>query len=497
MRVRTTTAVHGPRAAFVALGLTLLLAAWIMATPPFAAPDEGSHYLRALTITNGQILGPKASYPQSPLLTPTQLAFLQHDTRAVTVPAVLSPTDVNCVNGARDLSGSCVEVTPNGNFPPIGYLLPAVALGVSHDTASAIWLSRLGAALPCVVFLILAVVFLWAGTAWSLLGLLTAVTPMVLFSSSIMNASGIQITGSLAFFATGVRITRAPAESTRWVWAAFAVSGAVTILAGPIGFAFALADLALLGALLGRDGLGDLRGRSAEKRVTALALASATVLWAIYTRIAGFHGTFGISPIGAGLRAGVGQLPPVLHDAVGTFGSLTVHLPLPAYWLWWLIVIGLVVGGFWLAESRDRVLLGAVVVLALLFPVLFYAWIDRHTGYGLQGREVLPVLLLIPLAAGEIVYRRRSVITGRRYGQPLLAGSIAVIAAFQAYAWWYNARAMAVGQGGILFYRNATWSPPLGWGPWIGAAAIGALALMTFALTEVRSPQRSSATRSP
>ena len=56
MRVRTTTAVHRPRAAFVALGLTLLLAAWIMATPPFAAPDEGSHYLRALTITNGSIV---------------------------------------------------------------------------------------------------------------------------------------------------------------------------------------------------------------------------------------------------------------------------------------------------------------------------------------------------------------------------------------------------------------------------------------------------------
>ena len=50
------------RAGLLMVGVTLLMTAWIAGTLPFDAPDEASHYQRALTIVNGAILGPKIPY---------------------------------------------------------------------------------------------------------------------------------------------------------------------------------------------------------------------------------------------------------------------------------------------------------------------------------------------------------------------------------------------------------------------------------------------------
>ena len=133
------------RVVLLMLGVALLLAAWVASTRPFDAPDEASHYQRALTITHGQILGPKVDYPNVPM-TPAQQAFIDHDTRAVLMPARLSPPDVVCMDGKPDIRGSCLEADPDGNFPPLPYLLPAAALAVSHDATTGLWLTRLASA---------------------------------------------------------------------------------------------------------------------------------------------------------------------------------------------------------------------------------------------------------------------------------------------------------------------------------------------------------------
>ena len=221
------------------MGLALLLAAWVVATQPWQAPDEASHYQRAMSIANGRILGPKLDYTTAPG-TPTQLRFIDHDTRGVLMPARLSPPNVVCMNGKPDVTGSCLEEDPNGNFPPLVYFLPAAALSVSHDASTAIWLARvvIGASLAS-PFCCSALALLWDGTGWSILGLFAAITPMVLFTSSIMNSSGPQIASCVAFTAAILRITRSPRLTPRWVWVAFVVAGAVTILAGPIGLEFA------------------------------------------------------------------------------------------------------------------------------------------------------------------------------------------------------------------------------------------------------------------
>lgn len=465
------------------IGFTLLGAAWVVGTQPFGGPDESSHYLRALSIVNGKLIGPKAAYPGD--LNLQAQAFINHDTTAVLVPAELSPYGISCGTGQPDTT-VCLEPDPNGNFPPLPYLLPAVAMSGQQLATPALWRARVAAVIPALAFLLLAVALLWAGTAWSLLGLLAAATPMVMFVASVLNPSGLQITSCLAFAASALRIARAPTATPRWVWAAFAVSGAVAMLAGPIGLEFAVFELVVFALVLGRRGVRDLFLK-ADGRVlvgSGATLLAAAALSLVYTRAAGFSATVGFTPFMGALRQGVDQLPGVLRDAVGTFGALNVPLPPAAHWIWWLFVVGLIAAAMWLGSRRERWLVAIVTLLGLAFPVLFYAWVDRFSGFGLQGREVLPVLMMIPLVAGEVVYRHRDRIAPLPSARLALVSAIAFVAAFQGYAWWYDASHVTNAPGSIDFFRHVDWIAPMGWQFWIAVAALGTAALLAFATTE-------------
>ena len=90
-------------------------------------------------------------------------------------------------------------------------------------------------------------------------------------------------------------------------------------------------------------------------------------------------------------------------------------------------------------------------------------------GFGAQGRHVLPVLVLVPLWAGEILRRRPEGLAW------LLPAAGVLWAAGQAVAWLANARRAAVGtDGSWWFFGAAEWSPPGGWWVWAVLAAAGA-----------------------
>ena len=462
-------------------GFVLLLMAWVVSTQPFEAPDEASHFLRALGIANGQLLGIKVPY-FNPTLPRAQNRFLSYDTTLVWVPANLRPGSIPCYDPA-DVP-PCWAASPNGNFPPLPYLLPALALKGSHDVLTALWLTRAASALPSLLLILLAFSVLWDGTAISVLGPLAAITPMVLFSSSIMNSSGPGITSSLALGAAVLRIARDPARTPAWVFTALAVAGFVAILSSPIGPAFAAAFLLLGALLLGRRGIQQLW--SGRRRVAGLAgatLAVAVFLALLWRHFAGIApGLFGISPLFRNLRLGVDQLPGVFRDWLGTFGLEKVPLPHVAYRIGWIFEFGLVAAAMCLARARDRVVLAVVTVVAIASLVLFWAWSDRLTGFPLQGREVLPILAMIPMTAGEVIYRSRHRLLDTRAGHVSVAAAVVAIALFQGYAWWINASAMAGAPGTVLFSNHATWLPPLGWAPWIALTLLAMLALVWFAL---------------
>jgi hypothetical protein len=263
--------------------------------------------------------------------------------------------------------------------------------------------------------------------------------------------------------------------------------GAVVILSWQLGPFFVAADLILVGGWMGRDRWrAAVSGHPRAVGAVGIALAGALAVYVLYGVAAhAFHSTFGFAPLAGGLRAGVDQLGVTLRQAVGAFGVfLQVNIPPVLYLGWWALVIGACAVALFTAEPRDRTVLSLAIGAAIAFPIVFYAWVQRHTGFGMQGRYALPVLAVIPMLGGEVAERARR--PASTHGASLLVGvAIAVVAVAQLAAWWINARQTAGAPNAHWFLSHAVWSPPLAWWPWTLLVLLGTGALLGAAVTHI------------
>lgn len=210
------------------------------------------------------------------------------------------------------------------------------------------------------------------------------------------------------------------------------------------------------------------RGRA--PRVAAGALLLAVVLNRVWEQLYGSHASLDTSELHAGLVGGVHEWWSALTDLVGSFGYVEVKLPLVIPLVWFGLILALVANALLASGRRERILLAAVLGAGLLGPVVFFALIIRPTGFGLQGRHVLPLLVAVPLLAGELVSRHRKRV--RWLGLLAVATPIAV-GLMQALAWYVNAKRYAVGGSGPEWFAgSAAWNPPDGWWLWLGAVAL-------------------------
>jgi hypothetical protein len=178
------------------------------------------------------------------------------------------------------------------------------------------------------------------------------------------------------------------------------------------------------------------------------------------------HGPSAPLDLHGGAGEAVRQAARAVPQLVGRFGYLEWHLPawIPIVWL--AALAALIVTTL-MDSPRKRTLTGVLVATALL-PPAFWLLALRPTGFALQGRHLLPILVALPLLAAELLPR-----TPRRLA--LAAGAAVGVVQFAAFA--YDARRAATGTDGpLLFLGKAEWSPPGGWVIWLTLAALGALA---------------------
>jgi hypothetical protein len=182
---------------------------------------------------------------------------------------------------------------------------------------------------------------------------------------------------------------------------------------------------------------------------------------------------------------GLGALLRVLHETVGVFAALTVHMPQVAYVGWGLMVVALVLGAVVLGKRSSAVLIVALLAGGVVTTVVVEQ-IEKATGFGdVQGRYVLPLAVSIPIVAAEVVSRS---------GRPRAAVQRALVLAFaliaagvHVEAWYQNSRDFAVGKyGGKLFVRHPAWSPWGGWWPWVVVVGAAAAAMALFGLLGAR-----------
>ena len=252
------------------------------------------------------------------------------------------------------------------------------------------------------------------------------------------------------------------------------MSASVAILSWQLGPVYALLDLILLSLLIGTRSLAAfLRVNRRPMAIVASCLGSALALWIAYGAASGvMHSIIQVSV--SSIALGWGQMGAVLRDAV--YGPAEQHLPALANWAWWLFTAALVLWTAGCAKPRERLLLIATSLVALAFPIAFYAWAYRFSGFPLAARYVLPVFMIAPLLAGELLSRRAHPVPAR-LGRGVLIAVGGIIGAIQLMAWWRDARASSGSDHWFRFFDFAHWTPPAGWGFWIAVALVAAGAL--------------------
>jgi hypothetical protein len=112
------------------------------------------------------------------------------------------------------------------------------------------------------------------------------------------------------------------------------------------------------------------------------------------------------------------------------------------------------------------------------------------SGFGAQGRHLLPATVIVPLLAGHIVSGHSERLPRRFWAITMPVVGV-LVAGVQFAGWYYNSKRNAVGvRGSRWFFSDSQWSPPLGWYPWLSVAAVAVVLMITAVV-------RSSLTAAP
>ncbi|HVE91930.1 MAG TPA: DUF2142 domain-containing protein [Actinomycetota bacterium] len=489
MRRRRTVALLGA-------GYALLASAWVMATPPGAGPDEPAHYVKAAGAGEGDLRG---SLPPEDLPTGSErTSWLNRTSRRYEVPSRLSARNLPCI-GPDSAAVTCTSpearhargVSYVGTYQPWAYVLPGLAMRPASDAQAALRAGRAASAAVCLGLLVAAAALLWDPRTGglSLAGLVVCATPMVVFVLSQLSGSGLEVAGTLCLASALIHLSR-DGPASRWAWLAVGVGGAAAASTRSLGPLWVLLSLGGTAWAFGARRLWSAvraGGRTAAAALSAVVVACAAGIW--WEVSFQPHPQATLSGILRLIPRAWGQMPDAGRHAVGVFGSLDVWMGASAYIAWGLMLAILLGVALTIGSTRER---GAIILLASAvagIAMLLAAAVILPTGFRLQGRHVLPSLVLVPLIAGEVVSRAVSRASpshaslGHRTARTVVPFLAFAAAALHGVGWMTNTRYGFGDSSRWHPLRSALWAPPGGWLLWMSVAAAGCACFAAAAIT--------------
>ena len=398
----------------------LLAASWFVADPIGAAPDEPQHYLKTIALGRGDWFGSPSSYFLFNTGTPLAIATTKKLTRSYFMPAALAvPPAWLCMAEQRN-SARCVYQRPRypmssvaqpsyvARYQPYPYILPALLSKLATDRDTALMLARFGIALSAVPFLLAALLLLWDGSLLSELGLVVALTPMVMFTSVVLSPSGPEIAAAICVLACIIRMSQ-QRPLPQLFWAILMISGVMLAAARALGVLWIVLDVAVMIWLVGMPRLkSHLALYRRPALITLISIGGAmlaSVGWQLAVPAVGF-------PIPhfelTAFVDAVFNVPEVFAETIGIFGWQDTVMPRFCYALWGLISIGMLIAAMRRGTNRERKLVDALLLASGLLTVLLSVAVLIPSGYAMQGRYMLPFGVAVPMVAGEVVRRRRA-----------------------------------------------------------------------------------------
>lgn len=473
--------------AFAAVGA--ITAAWSLATPLMAAPDEPSHAIAAAAAVRGQFYVLEQETGIGPISTVSVpkwvrlLAFLPNcDSFRPNVPEHC-PVDIG-----TDRANVRVW-TQFSKYPPFYYLVVGspslVMVGVNGAYAMRFAGDLLNAALTALGLFLLA---RYHPRRFTLVGAMVALTPMVFFVMSVINPSGMETSSAFAAWCGGLCLVAEP-DPPRALVVLTTVAAMLLTLSRPISPVNALIVATVLAILAAKRRSVELI-RDRRLRPLWFFAVTAGVLAVLLVVVFGAPALLGKPPtprldawheVLTTLK-GTGS---ALRQTIGDFGWLDTPVPFAVVVVWTVAVASLVIYGLSVSGRVRRAL--PLLVLGV-FAVRFIFETPRIDIVGAywQGRYWLPLLVGIPLVAMADVPRMRhsrSMWMERRRvisGAGIVVGGGILIAA-QVSAFLTALRRYQVGLNAPSGAR-VQWTPPGGDSLLITTLVCGELVLLGFVL---------------
>jgi len=388
-----------------------LMAAWSLATPIGAAPDEPAHLVKAAAVVRGEWIGAQGTEGQGQLVqVPEYIGFVINQT----CYAFDGNTSASCAPTVPgDPDRTVTAATTAGLYNPLYYLLTGWPSLTFHDSTG-VYAMRVMSALLVSLFAAISIAVLGAGKRPTIpiIAALVAVTPMVLFLGGVVNPNSLEITATLAAFVAFYSAVRQRSALPAWsLWTLFAVSASVAVnMRGLSVLWLGIGMIAVVAASPASRLAALVRQRNTWISLGVVIVASAFALvWVLSTNSLG-AGVDGSGPPstapGVGTSAIGGFLYTLLSTAeysegiVGVFGWLDTPAPPVTFFAWSALIGGLFVWGGVILTRRRLITPAILFASVILLPAILQGLYITHGGIIWQGRYILPLFVCLAVAVG-------------------------------------------------------------------------------------------------
>lgn len=401
-------------------------ASWVITIPPFRGSDEIDHVYRAAAVADGEFrVDEWAADGRGLYVTvPTSLvaaARFQCDRLDYTGPANCRPEAIDGSDKVRAASGA-------GNYHPAFYWLIG-SVAQPFEGAAALYAMRIATAGLCLMFFGLAAcAAARLPSRWPLAALTVALSPVLVYSTTIVAPNGPEMAAAAALWASLLGIVQEPDVRQTRRLLAIAVIAAVLLctfrLLGP------LFVLLIVGTVMVSDRRAAIRVLRRQPR--AVAVGALPILLAAAGGIAWVLST-GSTDAPPGPKGGgsvdLQQLMVWNLQTIAAFPLRNQPGALIVYPIYLGMVGALAVGGLRRGTTGARCSIVLAAALTLALPVALTVATMEGRGVIWQGRYLLPYSLGLVVLAGVALSRRHIGALSRRTGATAAVGIWVAVAA--------------------------------------------------------------------
>lgn len=399
--------------ALLVLGTLLMQAAWWLAVPPFRGTDEFDHAYRAAAVAGGQWRpsGEVAAHGRGELVTVPRSLVSAAEPVCSSYPYTGHD---NCHPVGDEGPDGKVEVASAAStYNPVFYWLVGSA-ATPFSGADALYAMRIATAVLCAFLVGLAAwtITRWSRSLWPCAGLVVALSPVAVFSASVVAPDGPEMCAALLLWVSllGLHSHDAVARHQRALLVCATVGALVLTTLRSIGPLWVALIVLTVLLPLGPRRIVDLVRRTPVLAGSCSALVLvATVASVWWTRSAG---TNTLEPFDTDVTnrwtATLGQVPLWLLQSIAAFPRRSNAAPPVVYAAVAAVFVLLLVVGFVAAGRRWRLTLIATVVVALVVPSVLTVLTVTVSGPVWQGRYGLPYTFGLALLAAAALDARRA-----------------------------------------------------------------------------------------